>query len=59
MNVGIADAAARREPGLVLDQLAIRFDSRLQKADALAVEGVLDDRTDDGRRHLVGVFCGV
>ena len=29
MNVGIADAAAGREPGLVLDQLAVRFDSRL------------------------------
>jgi len=59
MEVGIADAAAGREPGLVLDQLALRFGGSLQKADPFAVEGVLDDRTDDGRRHLDGLFCGV
>ena len=59
MEVGIADAAAGREPGLVLDHLAVRFGDSLEKADPFAVEGVLDDRTDDGRRHLVGVFCGV
>jgi hypothetical protein len=57
--MGIANAAARGEPGLVLDQLAVRLRDSLEKPDPLAVEGVLNDRTDDGRRHLVGVFCGV
>ena len=57
--MGIADTAARREPGFVLDQLAIGFRDSLEEPDALAVEGIFDDRTDDGRRHLVAVFCGV
>ena len=59
VDVGIADAAAGREPGLVLDELAVRFRGSLQEPDPLAVEGVFDDLTDDERRHLVGVFCGV
>ena len=59
MDVGIANATSGREPRLVLDQFAVRFRGSLQEPDPLAVEGVFDDRTDDERRHLVGVFCGV
>jgi hypothetical protein len=57
MDVGIANAAAGGEPGLVLDQFAVRFEDSLEKPDALAVEGVFDDRTDDWRRHLVTCFA--
>ena len=59
VNVRDTHAAARRQPGFVLHQLAIGFRSRLQKPDALAVERIFNYRADDGRVTSQRVFCGV
>src|SRR6202022_4405736 len=59
MNMRRSDAAARGKPRLILNQLTIRFRHRLQEPEPLAVERVFNYRTDDGRRHLTNVFCGV
>ncbi len=59
MHVRRTNTAAGGKPGLVLNQLAIRFRRRFQEPDALPMERVFNDRTDDGRRHLTEAFCGV
>src|SRR5207245_1639472 len=57
MDVGDAHTALRGKPGLVLQQLTIRFRNRLEEPDALAVERILDDRS--GRRAPVVCRTGV
>src|SRR5712692_1456677 len=57
MDVGDAHTALRGKPGLVLQQLTIRFRNRLEEPDALAVERILDDRS--GRRAPVARRTGV
>ena len=59
MDVRDTDGAARRHPGLVLDELAVRFRGRFQEPDPLSKERVCNDAAFDFGRVLREVFGGL